>query len=140
MIADYTGDMKFYVASRTNRSSDVKALIATLTEHGHTVTHDWTNFEFELNRPYPADIARLCAEKDLVGVQDADVFILLSDESGSGMYVELGYALATNTRIYSVGEHNGYTVFQFLPAVKRVATISEVLEDLGIVEKSEGKQ
>ena len=130
MIADYTGDMKFYVASRTKRTPEVKALIATLTERGHSVTHDWTTFEFELNRPYPADTARLCAEKDLAGIKEAEVFILLCDEGISGMYVELGYALATNTHIYSVGKDNGHTVFQYLSDVKRVETVEEVLEDL----------
>lgn len=120
--------MKFYIASRTARANDVHALKALLQKAGHDV-YDWTMFA-SIKRPYIEREVAPIAQEELEAIKQADIFILLGDEGGTGMYVELGYALATNTKIYCVGNHNDVTVFQYLPQVKRIASVEEVLRDL----------
>lgn len=120
--------MKFYVASRTARASDILHIRASLLELGHEV-YDWTIFA-SIKRPYMENEVAPIAAEELQAVKDADIFILLGDEGGTGMYVELGYALATNTKIYCVGNHNNLTVFQYLPQVTRVDSFEDVLKDL----------
>lgn len=93
--------MKFYIASRTARADDVQAINTILTSQGHEV-YDWTMFA-AIKRPYIASEVAPIAQTELEAIKAADVFILLGDEGGTGMYVELGYALATNTRVYCVG-------------------------------------
>ena len=120
--------MKFYIASRTARANDILKIRDRLTELGHEV-YDWTTFA-TIQRPYiESEVAPIAAE-ELDAIKKADVFVLLGDEGGTGMYVELGFALATNTKIYSVGNHNEVTVFQYLPSVTRLESFEEVLIDL----------
>lgn len=120
--------MKFYIASRTARAKDIQNIRASLLKLGHKV-EDWTLFP-TIKRPYIESEVAPIAEKELQAIKDADILILLGDEGGTGMYVELGYALATNTKIYCVGNHNDLTVFQYLPQVTRVDSFEEVLKDL----------
>ena len=121
--------MKFYIASRTARADDVLALKALLINRGHDV-YDWTMFA-SIKRPYIEHEVASIAKEELEAIKHADIFILLGDEGGTGMYVELGYALATDSKVYCVGKHNDVTVFQYLPQVNRVETIEEVLSNLG---------
>lgn len=127
--------MKFYVASRTARTKEVKEIIETILSKGHEITHDWTGVEnATLERPYHKhkEVVREFALKDVEGAKNAEVFIILGDNSGTGMYVELGAALASNARVYAVGEYNDATVFHFHPQVTRVGTIDEAFNDLKI--------
>ncbi len=65
------------------------------------------------------------------GSRRCDIFILITDESGAGMYTELGAALTSKrTKIYVIGNYLDRSVFFFHPKVKRFETINEVLEDL----------
>jgi nucleoside 2-deoxyribosyltransferase len=122
--------MKFYIAGRTSRVPEIQAMTKRLLDLGHEVAHDWTNASVSLKRPYEAKVAAQIAGMDFDGVKSADILIILGDQSGTGMYVELGIALATNTVVYSIGDYNDVTVFHFLPNVKRVETFEDVLIDL----------
>ena len=122
--------MKFYIAGRTKAVPEIQRMTKTLVDLGHTVAHDWTQLDSDMKRPYPVDKARQIAQADLDGVNNADVFIIIGDESGTGMYVELGIALAKAARVYAIGTNNDATVFHFLPTVKRFETFEEVLKDL----------
>lgn len=122
--------MKFYIAARTARADDIREIKAMLASHGHELSYDWTESDLLQTRPYPVEFAAPEAERELNGVATADVFVILGDEGGTGMYVELGYALAQSIPIYSVGNHNDKTLFQFLPKVKRVDTFADILADL----------
>lgn len=125
--------MKFYIAGRTSRISEIKSMVTKLKDLGHEVTHDWTEMEnADLPRPYNEhlELVRDFALKDIDGAKEADVFVILGDQSGTGMYVEFGAALAMGAKIYAVGEYNDITVFHFHPSVVRVATFEDVLNDL----------
>jgi len=63
----------------------------------------------------------------------ADVFVLISDEAGTDMFVELGIAIAQwmqnkKMRIYIVGKHNKRSLMHLHPAINHVNRIEEIFE------------
>lgn len=124
--------MKFYIASRFGNKEEVRKIIEFLRERGHDVSMDWTVHEsikpFEKNM----ERAKRYAIEDIDGVRDCDVFILISDEAGTGMYIELGVAIALDKRIFVVGEHTERTIFYFHPKIQRRDSIEDVFRELRI--------
>lgn len=127
--------MKFYIASRFDKRDEVKKLQKVLADNGHEIVGDWT--DHKPIKPYDKnqDMAKEYATDDINGVKNADVFIILSDEAGTGMYVELGAAITSNIlkgkpKIYAVGEHNSRSMFYFHPSVVRLPDTDGVLEDV----------
>lgn len=125
--------MKFYIAGRTSQIKTIQKMVATLTDLGHEITYDWTRTEDpDLKRPYNEHLEKVSffAEKDINGAKNAEIFIIIGDASGTGMYVELGVALASGAKVYAIGEYNDVTIFHFHPQVTRYNTFEEVLDDL----------
>jgi hypothetical protein len=129
--------MKFYIAARVGAKEDVRKIIAFIKNKGHELHTDWT--EHTPPRPYDKEpeISRKYAVEDLEAAADCDVFILVSDEAGTGMYTEFGVAIANNLikgkpKVYVIGEHLSRSMFFFHPSVERKNNIEEVFEDLGL--------
>ena len=129
--------MKFYIAARFGLKDEVKEIYKTLEDKGHEVTADWT--EHKPVKPYDEhqDISGEYAVEDVDAAMSCGVFILVSSEAGTGMYVELGAAIANNIKncspkIYIIGNHTGRSMFYFHPSVIRKNNLEEVLEDLNI--------
>lgn len=128
--------MKFYIASRFGLKEQVGGIYDKLREKGHEVTTDWTRHA--PIKPYAdnQDASKRNSMEDIdEGVLESDVFVLISNEAGTGMYVELGAAIAEHIRngrpkIYVIGEHTGRSMFYFHPSVIRKGSFEEVLEDL----------
>lgn len=119
--------MKFYVAGRFQAYAKVRAMVDFLTEHGHSVTYDWTRTdEFDrYGNPVQGDPHNLqrdklreYAQKDLQGVMDAEFFVLCGDDSLAGAWVELGVALVSPNveRIFAL-EPERWTIFLEDPKV-----------------------
>ncbi|MEK9207501.1 MAG: hypothetical protein AAB922_03405 [Patescibacteria group bacterium] len=76
--------------------------------------------------------------KDMDGVRNSDIFVLLTNEDGIGMYVELGMAIMSKIhkgkprRVYVIGNKLGRSMFFFHPSVRRRKTIEDVFLDLGL--------
>jgi len=109
----------------------------TLQEKGHEIIADWT--EHKPIKPYGEnpDLARSYSMEDVNAASNCDVFILMSSDAGTGMYVELGAAIANNIKggkpkIYVIGDNIDRAMFYFHPSVIRKTTFEEVLKDLGI--------
>jgi hypothetical protein len=92
-----TRRVRVYVAgSSAERHERAKPVIAALREAGFTITHDWTQAVDMVS-----DGAELteeqwskCAQDDLFGVFEAEVFVFLAPQKPSrGAWVELGFAL-----------------------------------------------
>lgn len=124
--------MRIYVAGRWTRKDEVRRVQAALRDAGHRITHDWTQAEEppehwseDKKREY---LARQAAG-DLDGVLGADVVVLLHDDTGRGLFVELGAALIDGQRIIVVGapRHPGACVFYFLPEIEHVETPAEAV-------------
>ena len=129
--------MKFYISSRVKDKNEVQEIIKDLKDKGHEITLDWTHFDSL--RPY--DEYENKSKKHSISffkaIEKADVFILISNEAGTGMYTELGIALkqhlySEKPSIYIIGDHLSRSIFFFHPSVNRVSNLEEVLDDLNI--------
>ena len=130
--------MRFYVASHISGKEDVQAIHARLRELGHEITVDWTAFEgvFGDDRnQYPEKVAAI-AIRDMVGVEDCDVFVLLTEPpEGRAKYAELGAAIMSAVQngkpeIFVIGDLPSHSVFFYHPTVTRVKTMDDVLAEL----------
>jgi len=124
-----------YVASRTAIKEDVKKIYSELKKIGYSSPYDWTNHKNI--KPYSENskLAEEYAIEDINGAKKSDLFIIITDEAGTGMHTELGVAIGNYLEfnkplIYAVGEHTNRSIFFFHPAVKRRTTIEEVLKEL----------
>ncbi len=127
--------MKIYIAARFGKKQEVRNLYELLKERGHEITLDWTTHEFIKPFEDNQEIAEKYSVEDIEGVRNSDVFILLTDEAGTGMYVELGAAIFSNIefgkpKIYVIGEYTSRSMFYFHPSVNRRKSIEEVLEEI----------
>ena len=130
--------MKFYIAAYVEEKSRVQALYKELTDLGHSITVDWTDELAPLgkDRDQHAEQVQAVAIRDMEGVREAEVFILLSEPvEGRSKYAELGAAIVSylergKPKIYILGEETHQSVFYYHPSVKRVKTLEEVLQDL----------
>lgn len=129
--------MKFYIAARFGLKDEVRSMYKVLQEKGHGVIADWT--EHKPIKPYGENpsLSRDYSIEDIDAVTNCDVFVIVSDEAGTGMYVELGAAIASNLKngrpkIYVIGGNTDRVMFYFHPSVIKKATFEEVLKDLGI--------
>ena len=139
--------LKVYVAGRISRQEEIRAIHAQLREAGLEITHDWTwtaaitndqeAGEFRkreyvgMNPKYHTE-----ADEDLNAVIEADIFIVLTDENGTGIYVEMGAAFAGQKirnkpqLMYAIGPHFSRMLFYQHRAVQRVSSVEEILSDL----------
>lgn len=115
----------------------IKEVQAFIKNNGHEIHTDWT--EHLPPKPYNSDIKKSSefAVIDIEAAMKCDVFVLLSDETGAGMYTELGSAMANKINmgspyIYIIGNYLARSMFFFHPEVKRKNNIKEVFEDLKI--------
>ena len=130
--------MKFYVAAFVGEKERVRRIHHRLRELGHEITVDWTAHPgvFGKDREKYPERVRGIAIRDMNGVRDCDVFVLLSEPAdGRAKYVELGAAIMSylekgKPMVYVLGQGTHLSVFFYHPAVKRVRTLDEVLADI----------
>lgn len=120
--------MKWYFASRMKHKEMINEIINHLKKHGHEVVYEWSIFGSL--KPYKdnAEVCSRVASEISKALKDVDVFVLLSDEAGTDMFVELGIVISNNNgaRVYAVGEFNDRSLMHFHPLIKRVEKISDV--------------
>src|SRR3989338_6338937 len=73
----------------------------------------------------------LVAKEISVALKDVDIFVLITDEAGTDMFIELGIVIGrwldnNKTKIYAVGKFNDRSLMHFHPAIKRVDKLSNV--------------
>jgi hypothetical protein len=94
-----------YVAGRVSRQKEIQIILDRLRESGIEVTRDWTWTHAITNEKEARDFRMKAyairdpkyhreADDDLNAVFEADIFIIVTDEHGTGMYVEMGAAFA----------------------------------------------
>ncbi len=128
--------MKIYVAGKLENKEHIKEIYAQLIKKGHEISYNWTTHK-EI-RPYEKsqELANQYSSNELTGLQNCDVFILLSEkEGGTGIHIEFGVALILNKlfnkpKIYVVGHANSRSTFYFQETVKRMDTLEDVLKEL----------
>ncbi len=123
--------MKWYFASRTRHRELIDSVSKALEGKGHEVTFKWPSIGSLA--PYDKN-AKKCSEvaKNISSaIPNADVFVLISDQEGTDMFVELGIALACweknkKYKIYVVGEHNKRSLMHLHPGIIHTNSLNEV--------------
>lgn len=85
------------------KAQEVRDRILTL---GHSISYDWTLAaeEYDGREKATPELEQFHAAKDLQGVAHSTTVIVLSREtSGTGMWIEMGYAIAKGKRVIRVG-------------------------------------
>jgi hypothetical protein len=115
--------IKAYVATKFERKTEARELMADLGRLGVSITHDWTVFE---NGVHPASD---CAIHDTNGVLDCDFVVILANDDlpYRGSYVEFGIALGTHKKIYLIGNGMDRCIFANHPDLKRFSNKKEFL-------------
>ena len=130
--------MKFYISSLFAEKDRVRQIYKKLEAQRHEITVDWTlhdGVSLE-ERDEKADVVCKYAEKDVNGVIERDVFVILTEPlGGRTQYAELGVAIMFNLtfgkpQIYAVGEEVNQVTFYYHLTVKRLESIDEVLDDV----------
>lgn len=128
--------MKIYVAARFHEKERVQEIYKKLLQDGHTITQDWTLCTTQ--KPYSvnsADAAE-CVQHDIVGVEQCDVFIFITNPAiGAGSAAELGAALMSNLlrntpHIYAVGPYVEDNIVLYHPVVKMRDSIDDVIQEI----------
>ncbi|MQW77404.1 hypothetical protein GHK92_16135 [Nocardioides sp. dk4132] len=131
--------MKIYVAGPLTDIAAVQAVQAAVMAAGHELALDWTQgLDATFVEDYGSDLALSAslAADDLEAVLTADaVLVVMSDEEGKGMFVELGAALARAHRgelqhVVLLGPIRQESVFYFHPAVQRMTAVDEWLASI----------
>lgn len=134
--------MKVYIASRLIKRDYVKGLNKLLINSGHTIPFDWTKGRTGKSmKPYDKNVrlSRTTAKREISAISNCDIFILISDRSGTGMYVELGAAIVSQLtfgrpQIFVLGKYTSHTLFYFHPSITIVSTIDQLMAKLTTLE------
>ena len=111
--------MRIYLASSFKCKDEYRRLKGILETYGHTITHDWSNDDVgELQGEDLETYLMTCAGMSIFGVYDADVVVLLARPNMAGAFVEMGFALGTNTPVIILDafkEGNQNNIFYHMP-------------------------
>jgi nucleoside 2-deoxyribosyltransferase len=121
-----------YVAAPWICKADAQNFATQLEQAGHDITERW--WEHREVASYPGrsldDLAELRkqAERDLAGIDDADLVIVLQLTKSEGKAAETGYALAQEKPILVVSPNGEYgNLFHTMEGVTMVRTTKEAL-------------
>jgi len=128
--------MKIFIAGKVGEEEVAREAMNMLSQAGHEISFDWTTIPHL--KPYDenSEASQQAALLESRGVLESDALVLLAHDKGVGMYVELGMAIASGKPIYVVGTGSSRTMFIYHPLVRRVGTISNLLN---VLEKSNGQ-
>jgi len=123
--------MKWYFASRTKHKDFINKIINFIKLNNHSVVYDWSKLEnlepYNENSEKSSNIAMEISKE----LKNVDIFVLISDENGTDMFIELGIVIGNwlqneKIRIYSVGKFNDRSLMHHHPAIKRVNNLKKV--------------
>lgn len=123
--------MKWYFASRMRHREFIDKIVNFLESYNHSVVYDWS--KLGSLKPYTENSNKtsLIAKEISDALKDVDIFVLIADEAGTDMFIELGIVIGRwldnkKTKIYVVGEFNDRSLMHFHPAIKRLDKLSDV--------------
>ena len=124
--------MKFFVSGKVGSDNDAKKLMDLLRTAGHEITFDWTTISHL--RPYDVNVAasREAAVLEASGVKEADVLIIVADDRGVGMFVELGIAIGVGIPVRIINNKESRSMFFHHPLVKQVKDMDEILDEFSV--------
>lgn len=132
--------MKCYIATKFDNQRAFHEMRALLEGNGHSLTVDWTKHDKPEAGEDMLAFKERCAFTDYVGVDRADVLILLVVPDMAAAFSELGIALARRRTIIVVGYREGKdrdNVFYYHPCVLHAKTMEDAANMLGIAAPAE---
>jgi len=124
---------KFYIAGKFQDKERVQKVQEEIQSNGHEITHDWT--QHDPVKPYREKLekARKYASKDIEGVREADIFVMIPHSGGRTLHAELGAAIVLNSvrngpDVYLLGRPDDPGMIYFHPVVDTVTSIEEILK------------
>jgi hypothetical protein len=123
--------MRIYLASRFDRSAEMRYAAAALARAGHFVTSRWIH-----GRQTGPDL--VSATEDIEDLASADCLVSFTEHptqvapwaARGGRHVEFGVALASRLRLCIVGPREN--VFHHLPKVEVYATVDDLIAGLAL--------
>jgi nucleoside 2-deoxyribosyltransferase len=129
--------MKIYVAAPWVARETAGLVASQLEQRGHVITERWWDHHDVGVYPGPAygeDLAELRAQadRDIAGVESADVVVVLQLAKSEGKAVEQGIAIALGIPIvvYSPLNERGH-LFHYREGVEIYNTLDDLYEALG---------
>jgi len=123
--------MKWYFASRMRHKESIDKIVNFLKSQNHEIVYEWS--KLGSLKPYNenSDKASSVANEISLSLKDVDIFVLITDEAGTDMFIELGIVIGrwldnNKTKIYAVGKFNDRSLMHFHPAIKRVDKLSDI--------------
>jgi len=117
---------KVYVAGSSKDAKTVRAAMDMLEAGGHKITHDWTQ---TLNRPV-AERPEIAA-KDLDGVYESEVVLLINHREGVGSMTEFGMAIAWGRPVFVVCRDVRENIFFYLSDVFHYKSLEDAVQAIG---------
>lgn len=123
--------MKIYLAARFRKRKIIEKLKKQLEKMGHKVISEWQTDEYIQPYEEHRKLARKYALRDVEIIKNSDIFVLITDKSGTGMYAEFGMALMFSTinkkpKIYVLGKHLSGAIYFFHPLITRIDNIQKL--------------
>lgn len=127
--------MKCFISGRSSNFDEICRVTHLVRSAGHQISHDWT--VLPMVKPYSEnqDRAGEYAKQQIQGIIDADACIFLAHHDGTGLFAELGAALAVwqlqgKLLIYAVSREIPEAMFHYHPAIVWKESVEEVLAEL----------
>ncbi|MAH46259.1 hypothetical protein CMI37_10540 [Candidatus Pacearchaeota archaeon] len=109
----------------------IEKIINFLKSQDQQVVYEWS--KLGSLKPYNenSNKSSLVAKEIGDALKNVDIFILVADEAGTDMFIELGIVIGrwldnNKTKIYAVGKFNDRSLMHFHPAIKQVDKLSDV--------------
>ena len=123
--------MKWYFASRVRHKETINKIADFLKFQNQQVVSEWS--KLGSLKPYNENSDKSTSFAKNVGnsLKDTDIFVLIVDEAGTDIFVELGIVIGrwlenNKIRIYIVGKFNDRSLMHFHPAIKQIDKLSDV--------------
>jgi hypothetical protein len=102
-----------------------------LKSQNHEIVYEWS--KLDSLKPYNENSNRTSsiANEISLSLKNVDIFVLITDEAGTDMFIELGIVIGrwldnNKIKIYAVGKFNDRSLMHFHPAIKRVNKLSDI--------------
>ena len=126
--------MRIYIAARQKQKDKVKKISEELSKYTGLLIFDWTSIPNL--KPYEENIeeSKKISQEISKSIKEADLFILVSDEGGTDMFVELGIAITENLnkgtpKIYAIGKNNSRSLMLNHPSIIKINSIQELIKE-----------
>lgn len=121
--------LHIYIAAPWVERARMPGISASIESAGHQITHKWWEVESTPESDLTLPILRRQATCDVLGVQNADILLVINTSKSEGKALEQGIAVASNKPIIIVGKRGEFSknVFHYLDNYRWVDSLDAAL-------------